>query len=211
MRSTPGPPCSSESGAVRRCRARRRSRTDVPAGLRSTSGIGNRYTSGANGPKPSAVRGNLAGERQREQRTTVKSGIKGEHGRAAGRRPRNLDGILDRLGAAVEERRLGRPADWDDLAQLARQRDVRLVWGDLEARMLQLGQLFPGAIHDAWRGMADIEAANPPAKSRNTLPSTSTQTGALGALEKNAVLRLGNAHRDETPTLLEQRQAARAR
>ena len=47
-------------------------------------GSGSRYTSGANGPKPRRYGNGLAGERQGEQRATVKPGIERQHRGPAG-------------------------------------------------------------------------------------------------------------------------------
>ena len=70
----------------------------------SRSANGTRYVSGANGPEARLVRMGLRGEAEREQRAAVEGALEGDHGGALRVGARELDRVLDRLGARVEER-----------------------------------------------------------------------------------------------------------
>ena len=69
----------------------------------------------------------LARERHRQQRAAVERVLEAQHGGPAGRMPRDLDGILDRFGAAVEEHRFLRERARCPARQAFSQRDVELV------------------------------------------------------------------------------------
>src|SRR5581483_9775164 len=59
--------------------------------------------------------------------------VEDEDGPAPGRRTRDLDGVLDGLGARVHEQRLRRRLAREELVEALRHRDVRLVHADHEA------------------------------------------------------------------------------
>ena len=61
--------------------------------------------------EPRLVRMRLRRQRQREQRAPVEGALEADHRRPAGVGARELDAVLDRLGAGVEEGRLRRPAE----------------------------------------------------------------------------------------------------
>ena len=71
-------------------------------------------------PEARLVGVHLRGEREREQRAAVEGAVEGDHRRAARVGARELDGVLDRLGAGVEERGLDRARDRHALAPGAR-------------------------------------------------------------------------------------------
>src|SRR4030095_16064159 len=79
---------------------------------------------GSEGSEARLVRVRLRGERQREQRAAVEAALEPDHGRAAGVRARELDRVLDGLGARVEERRLRRLAQRRKLAEAPREGDA---------------------------------------------------------------------------------------
>ena len=62
-------------------------------------------------PETGLVRMRLRGERQRQQRAAVEAALEADHRRPLRVRARELDRVLDRLRAGVEERRLHRPGD----------------------------------------------------------------------------------------------------
>ena len=70
--------------------------------------------------------------------------------------------------------------------------------------MLKLVQLLTNASDDARRSVAGIEAANAAAEVEEHIAVDVDETCPLGALEEDAVPRLGNSGRDKTPALLEQ-------
>ena len=94
-------------------------------------------------------------------------------------------------------------------AQLARQCDVRLVGRHHEAGVLKLVELLTHASDDARRPVAGVEAADPAAEVEEHVAVDVDETCPLGALEEEAVPRLGNSGGDETPALLDQSPAAR--
>ena len=61
--------------------------------------------SGANGPNP-GDRAHLAGERERQIGPPVEAVLEGDDAGAFRRGARDLDRVLDRLGAAIDQQRL---------------------------------------------------------------------------------------------------------
>ena len=72
----------------------------------------------------------LRGHRHREQRAPVERAVEDQHGGPAGRRARDLDGVLDRLGAAVDEHALRGARARGALGEQAADLDVALVGDD---------------------------------------------------------------------------------
>jgi hypothetical protein len=101
-----------------------------------------------------AVRRGLGGEREREQRAPVEAGIERQHRGPPGGAARDLDRVLDRLGAAVEERGARLARDRRDPAQRARQRHVGLVRRHHEARVLEPVELLAHPGEHAPRAVA---------------------------------------------------------
>ena len=121
---------------------------------------------------PCLVRVHLRGHRHREHGAAVEAALERDHGRAPRAQPRDLDRVLDRLGARVEERgpcragdRRQRPA-----APPARRSAVR---DDGEIGVDETRGLLLDRLDDAGMAMADVQTPTPPAKSMKTLPSTS--------------------------------------
>ena len=83
-----------------------------------------------------------------------------DHRRAAGVEPRELDGVLDRLGARVEERRLRGPAERREREQALGERRVDLVGHDREVGVREALELLLGRGDDMRVGVADVEAAD---------------------------------------------------
>ena len=111
-------------------------------------------------PEPRLVRVRLRGHRQREHRPPVEAALEREHGRALRVRARELDGVLDRLGARVEERRLRRLAHRRELGQPLRELDVDLVGDDREVGVRELLQLRLSGLDDARVRVTDVQAAH---------------------------------------------------
>ncbi len=84
-------------------------------------------------PEPALVC-DLRRHRHRQERPAVERVVEDDHGGPAGRGPRDLDGVLDRLRARVEENRaLLLPRARGELGEPAADLDVRLVHPDHEA------------------------------------------------------------------------------
>ncbi len=92
--------------------------------------------------------------------------LEADHGRAAGEGARELDGVLDRLGAGVEEGGLDRPGDRRALAQPLGERDVGLVGDDGEVGVAEPVELLVGGGDDIGVAVADVEAADARRRSR---------------------------------------------
>jgi len=73
---------------------------------------------------------------------------------------RELDRVLDRLGAGVEERRLRRAAERRQLEQPLGERDVDLVRDDREVGVAEALELLLRGLHDARVRVPDVEAAD---------------------------------------------------
>ena len=87
------------------------------------------------GTEAALVRHDLAGETHGEQRPAVKPAGEGDHGGAFGMDPRNLDGILDRLGSGIEEQRFLRKVPRRRRIQPLGEADVGLVGSHVETGM----------------------------------------------------------------------------
>ena len=111
-------------------------------------------------PQPRLVRMRLRGERKRKQRAAVETALEPDHRRAAGVGARELDRVLDRFRAGVEERRLGRRAERRGPDQPLRECDVDLVGDDREVGVGELGELLLRGLDDARMRVADVEAAD---------------------------------------------------
>ena len=83
-----------------------------------------------------------------------------DHRRAAGVGARELDGVLDRLGAGVEERGLDRPRDRRALDQALGERHVRLVGDDREVGVREAVELLVRRRDDVRMAVPDVEAAD---------------------------------------------------
>jgi hypothetical protein len=110
--------------------------------------------------EPGLVRVRLRGERERQERAAVEAALEGDHCGPLGVRARELDRVLDRLGARVEERRPGRPRDRSKRAEALRQRDVDLVRDDGEVGVAEVRKLLLGGLDDPRVRVADVEAAD---------------------------------------------------
>ena len=121
--------------------------------------VGERRVKRIGGKRPEAglVRIHFAGERQRHQRAAVKSAGERNDRRAAGRVTRNLDGVLDRLGAGGEKDRFLRRRDRRELIHPLGELDVRLVRRHAEAGVSEGVELSLHRGHHVRMAMTDIE------------------------------------------------------
>ncbi len=95
-------------------------------------GKGNAVDLGRERAEPCLVRMRLRGQRKREQRAAVESSLERDHRGPPRVRPCELDGVLDRLRAGVEEGGLRRAGDRGSLEQPLGELDVELVRDDRE-------------------------------------------------------------------------------
>src|SRR5439155_24798017 len=84
----------------------------------------------------------LRGHRHREVRAAVERAVEHDNPGAPGRGSRDLDGVLDRLGAGVQQEGLRRRLAGPQLVEPLRDRDVRLVGADHEALVQLLVDLL---------------------------------------------------------------------
>ncbi len=106
------------------------------------------------------VRMGLRGESQREHRPAVERALECDHGVTAGVRASELDGVLDRLGACVEEGRLGGAGERREREQPFGQLRVHLVRHDSEVRVRELLELLLGSGDHVRMRMADVQTAD---------------------------------------------------
>src|SRR5262249_40639067 len=123
------------------------------------------------------VRRHLAGERQREQRPAVEAVLEAQHAGPLRGVPRNLHGVLDRFGAAVDEQRLLRERSGREPGETLGKGDVRLVGQDREADVREALGLFSEGGDDRRRGMPDVHHAD-----------------AAGEIELDVLVDVGHAH-----------------
>ena len=124
-------------------------------------------------PHPDLVRVRARGERHRQQRAAVEGALEGDHGGSLGVEPRELDGVLDRLGAGVEEGGLGGPAERRALEQPLGELDVGLVGNDREVGVRKRATCSVTASITRGCAWPTFRQPTPPVKSMKTLPSTS--------------------------------------
>lgn len=101
------------------------------------------------------VRHVLAGQRHRQVRTAVVAVVEDDDGLALGVRTGDLDGVLDGLGARVEQRGLLGVVTRRELGQRLGDGHVALVRRDHETGVGEVLQLGGGAAHDGLGGGAD--------------------------------------------------------
>ena len=111
-------------------------------------------------PEAGLVRVRLRGEREREERAAVEASLEADHGGPLRVAARELDGVLDGLGAGVEERRLRRAGERRDRGQALGVLDVDLVRDDREVGVEEARGLLLHRRDDARVRVADVEAAD---------------------------------------------------
>ena len=87
--------------------------------------------------------------------------LESDHSRPLRVGARELDRVLDRLGARVEEARPELARDRDELDEALRERDVVLVRDDREVRVGEALGLVADRLDDAGVRVADVHAADP--------------------------------------------------
>ena len=147
---------------------------DAASGPRYAFGIGRPVDLRRERPEPLLVRMGLRRHRQRHPRPAVERPFERDDALPLRVQPGELDGVLDRLGAGVEERGARLSADRDERAEPFRELDVALV-GDRPcspcAGSARPARRSPRRTRGwLWPTFA---TPTPPTKSTNVLPSTS--------------------------------------
>ena len=133
-------------------------------------------------PEAGLVRVRLRGQREAEQRPPVEAALEADHCRPAGVRAGELDRVLDRLGARVEERRLC-VRDRRQLAEPLREPDVGLVRDDREIRVAEPLELLLRRLDDPRVRVADVQAADAAGEVDEGVPVDVGERRALPALD----------------------------
>ena len=112
-------------------------------------------------PEALLVRVRLRGHRQRHPRATVERAVERDDALPLRVEARELDGVLDRLGAGVEEGAARLAADRRERAEPLGELDVALVRDDREVRVEEAIDLLGDRLDDARMVVADVRDADP--------------------------------------------------
>jgi hypothetical protein len=148
-------------------------------------GVGDAIDLGRERPEAGFVGMLLRCQRHGHVRTAVERSLVGDHRRPARRRLGDLDGVLDGLGAAVEECGLRGPADRQTPAELLGQLDVRVVRHHREVRVQEARDLRMHGARERGVGVADGEAADAACEVDEGVAVDVGDEGALGALDED--------------------------
>ena len=111
-------------------------------------------------PEPLLVRVRLRRHRQRHPRAAVERALERDDGLPLRVQARELDGVLDRLGAGVEERGARLAADRRERAEPLGELDVALVRDDREVGVQEALGLLGDRLDDARVVVADVRHAD---------------------------------------------------
>ena len=131
--------------------------------------------------EPALVRRDLAGQRHRQQRAPVERALERDHRRAAGRRARDLDRVLDALGARVQQHALVLAAAGIELRQPPADLDVGLVHADHEALVQVAVDLRVDRLDDRRRAVPEVLAADAAGEVDEGAPVVRLDAGAGSA------------------------------
>ena len=106
------------------------------------------------------VRMDLAGEREREQRAAVKTILEADDRGPLGVAARDLDRVLDGLGAAVDQEGFLRKVPGNQRVEPFGQANIALVGSDVKAGVKVTVKLGAHGRRHARRAMAHVEAAD---------------------------------------------------
>ena len=125
----------------------------------------------------------LGRQAQRQQRAAVESALEADHRRPLRVRARELDRVLNRFGAGVEERSFRRAGDRHSLDETFAERDVRLVGDDREVGVQEFCGLFLNCVDDTRMRVADVEAADASGEVDEGIAVDVCERRALAALD----------------------------
>ena len=177
---------------ARRWRGPRRPAPEISDRL--AEGVGHRRPVDLAGERPEAVLVGhvLRGHRHRQVGAAVVGVVDDSDRVAAGVRARDLDGVLDRLGAGVEQRRLLLVVARGELGELLADVDVAVVGRDHEAGVGERLHLLDDPLDDLRRGVADTGVtAMPEAEVDQRVAVDVDEHAAAGRLDE---------HRQRVPT-----------
>ena len=129
-------------------------------------------------PEPGLVRVRLRGHRHREKRAAVEGALEDDDGGTLRVGARELDRVLDRLGAGVEERGLRRADERRDRDQPFGERDVDLVRHDREVGVREVRELLLRRLDDLRVRVPDVEAADAAGEVDERVPVDVGERGA---------------------------------
>ena len=125
--------------------------------------VGKRRVEDVGGERPEVllIGRHFAGQRHSHEGATVKRAGKGDDAGASGKGARDLDRVLDRLGARRDEHRAILLARVDKRVQPFRQRDIALIRSDMETRVRERFRLFQDRRHHLRMPVAGVGHRDP--------------------------------------------------
>lgn len=132
-------------------------------GARAAVGVRERRPVDLGGERAHAglVRMGLRGHGHRQQRPAVEAALERDHRRPARVQASELDGVLDGLGAGVEERGARVTGDRHERREPLRQLDEAAVRDDREVGVEEPGNLFLDRLDDPRVAVTDVDHADP--------------------------------------------------
>ena len=115
--------------------------------------------------------------------------LEGDHARATGVQPGELDRVLDRLGARVEERGPGRAGNRDERAQALRELDVGLVGDDRVVGVKEALGLVDDRLDDRRMGVTGVDDADAAGEVDEDVPVDVRDRRVLGGGGKDREVR----------------------
>ncbi len=143
-------------GVLRQLVGRHADRRPVGIGQRGVEDVG------GEGADPGAQRPVLAVEGQAQQSAAVEAVLEADDAAPLGEGAGELDGVLDGLGAAVEERGFARALEAGGFHQLAADLEIPRIGADVEAGVQELARLLAQGGHHLRVAMADVDGADAP-------------------------------------------------
>ena len=129
------------------------------------------------------VRVRLRRQGHGQQRPAVEAALECDHRRPLGVRARELDRVLDRLGAGVEERGLRRARERGHCHEPLRQRDVELVRNDREVGVREAVELLVGRSDHARMRVTDVQAPDAAGEVQERVPVDVGDRRALAVID----------------------------
>ena len=154
------------------------------------------------------VRMRLGRHRQRKPRPPVERTLEHDHGLSLRVQPRELDRVLDRLSARIEERAARLAADRGESSEPLGELDVTLVRDDGEVRVQEALGLLDDRGDHAWMVVSDIDDANAADEVHERVAVDVRDRGAASAVGDDRLVH-DEGTRDCVPLALEDLATAR--